>query len=133
MRRNGRQFLPLGLRLDGSACVCRGGLYFEPSSVVHRCMTKVPPFPISIRLDADTERRLRRLAHETGGTLSSIVREAVAEYGAAHDRQTTAGTRPYDRLQHLLGVVSNRTNRSEHTGEQVRSILKAKLRARRAR
>lgn len=95
-------------------------------------MTGTPP-PISIRLDAETERRLRRLAHETGGTLSSIVREAVAEYGAAHDRQTPAGSRPYERLQHLIGVVSSQTNRSERTGEKVRSILKAKARARRAR
>ena len=91
------------------------------------------PLPISVRLDAETEQRLRRLAHETGGTVSAIVREAVAEYGAAHDRQTTAGSRPYDRLKHLIGVVARATNRSERTGERLRSILKANARARRAR
>lgn len=90
------------------------------------------PLPISVRLDAETEQRLRRLAHETGGTVSSIVREAVAEYGAAHDRQT-ADARPYDRLQHLIGVVGRKTSRSERTGEQFRSVLKAKARARRPR
>jgi hypothetical protein len=82
--------------------------------------------PISIRLDAETEQRLRRLAHETGGTLSSVVREAVAEYGAAHDRRATPPSRPYDRLQHLLGVVSRETNRSERTG---RRIVPARLTA----
>lgn len=95
-------------------------------------MTK-RPLPISVRLDADTEQRLRRLAHETGGTVSSIVREAVAEYGAARDRQTKAGSRPYDRLKHLIGVVGRATNRSERTGERFRSVLKANIRARRAR
>jgi hypothetical protein len=95
-------------------------------------MTK-QPLPISVRLDAETEQRLRRLAHETGGTVSSIVREAVAEFGAAHDRQTTAGSRPYDRLRHLIGVAATATHRSERTGEKFRSVLKAKARARRAR
>jgi hypothetical protein len=95
-------------------------------------MTK-KPLPISVRLDAETEQRLRRLAHETGGTVSAIVREAVAEYGAAHDREARAGSRPYDRLKHLIGVVEHATNRSERTGERFRSVLKANARARRAR
>ena len=95
-------------------------------------MTRVPA-PISVRLDAETDQRLRRLAHETGGTLSSIVREAVAAYGAALDRRPTRGSRPYDRLEHLIGVVSNQTQRSERTGERFRSALKARARARRAR
>lgn len=90
------------------------------------------PVPISIRLDAETEQRLRRLAHETGGTLSSVVREAVAEYGAAHDQAAKAGARPFDRLQHLVGVVSNRTDRSTRTGDALRSRLKARADARRA-
>jgi hypothetical protein len=91
------------------------------------------PLPISVRLDEETEQRLRRLAHDTGGTLSSIVREAVAEYGAAHDRQTPVRSRPYDRLRHLIGVVGRKTSRSERTGEKFRSVLKASARARRAR
>lgn len=90
------------------------------------------PIPVSIRLDAETERQLRRLAHDTGGTLSSVIREAVAEYGAAHDRKRAADAGPYDRLQHLLGVVSNKTDRSERTGEAFRAVLKAGARARRA-
>jgi hypothetical protein len=95
-------------------------------------MTKVPP-PISIRLDAETEERLRRLAYETGGTLSSVVREAVAEYGAAHERGASLEARPYDRLQHLIGVVSRQSDRSERTGEKFRSVVKAKRGARRPR
>jgi hypothetical protein len=89
--------------------------------------------PISIRLDAETEQRLRRLAHEMGGTLSSVVREAVAEYGAAHDVRKAAGARPYDRLQHLIGVVDRHTGRSERTGDRFRAVVKARARARRAR
>ncbi|MCL4847757.1 MAG: type II toxin-antitoxin system VapB family antitoxin [Acidobacteria bacterium] len=89
--------------------------------------------PISVRLDTETERLLRRLAHETGSTVSSVVREAVAEYGAAHDRRRTPGVRPYDRLEHLIGVVSRHTDRSERTGEKLRSALKGRTRARRAR
>jgi hypothetical protein len=94
-------------------------------------MAKAPP-PISIRLDAETEERLRRLAHQTGGTLSSVVREAVAEYGAAAERKS-ADVRPYACLQHLIGVVSRQTNRSERTGEKFRSVLKSRDRARRPR
>lgn len=95
-------------------------------------MAKVPP-PISIRLDAETEERLRRLAYQTGGTLSSVVREAVAQYGVAHERGSSQGARPYDRLQHLIGVVNRQTDRSERTGEKFRSVLKAKRGARRPR
>jgi hypothetical protein len=95
-------------------------------------MTK-PPTPLSIRLDAETEQRLRRLAHETGGTLSSVVREAVAEYGAAHDRRHRDDAGPYQRLQHLIGVVSNQAGRSERTGEAFRAAVRAGIRARRPR
>ena len=95
-------------------------------------MTRMPP-PISIRLDAETEQRLRRLAHETGGTLSSVVREAVAEYGTARDRRHEAGARPFDRLQHLIGIVDRHTDRSEQTGDRFRAVVKARARVRRAR
>jgi hypothetical protein len=95
-------------------------------------MTRTAP-PISIRLDVETERRLRRLAHETGGTLSFVVREAVAEYGAAHDVRAAAGARPYDRLQHLIGVVDRHAGRSERTGDRFRAVVRARARARRAR
>jgi Ribbon-helix-helix protein, copG family len=96
-------------------------------------MTTRVPLSISVRLDAETEETLRRLAHERGDTVSSIVREAVAEFGTAHARQVSVGTRPYDRLSHLLGTIRRHGNRSERTGQKVRSILKAKTRARRPR
>ena len=95
-------------------------------------MTKTP-VPVSIRLDAETQQQLRRLAHETGGTMSSVVREAVAEYGAARERRAAAGSGPYDRLEHLIGVIDNRPDRSEQTGTAFREVLKAGARARRAR
>lgn len=89
--------------------------------------------PISIRLDAETEQRLRRLAHESGGTLSSVVREAVAQYGTSREKAAKADPRPYDRLAHLIGVVNSKPDRSERTGERFRYTLKAKTRARRPR
>lgn len=89
--------------------------------------------PISIRLDPETEERLRRLACETGVTLSSVVREAVVEYAAAQERATAGAAGPYDRLRHLIGVVDRQTDRSERTGERFRSVLKATGRARRPR
>lgn len=95
-------------------------------------MTKTPA-PVSIRLDAETERRLRQLAHATGRTVSSVVREAVAAYGAQHDAQAAQASRPYDRIRHLIGVVDRDGDRSERTGEKFRSVLKANTRARRAR
>jgi len=91
-----------------------------------------PITPLSIRLDAETEQRLRRLAHESGGTLSAVVREAVAEYGAAREKGSKT-VRPYDRLAHLIGVVDSRADRSERTGARFRSALKDKSRARRPR
>jgi hypothetical protein len=92
-----------------------------------------PATPISIRLDVETERRLRKLAHATGGTLSSVVREAVAAYGAAQEKEAEAATRPFDRLAHLIGVINSKPDRSERTGEKLRNVLKAKTRARRPR
>ena len=95
-------------------------------------MTKAPP-PISIRLDPETERCLRRLATVTGGTISSVVREAVAAYGAQHEAHAGEGQRPYDRLRHLIGVVDSQPDRSERTGEKFRSRLRTNARARRPR
>ena len=91
-----------------------------------------PSTPLSIRLDAETEQRLRRLAHESGGTLSAIVREAVAEYGAARDKGPKTA-RPYHRLAHLIGVVDSKVDRSERTGGKFRAALKATAHARRPR
>lgn len=92
-----------------------------------------PATPLSIRLDAETEQRLRRLAHESGGTLASVVHEAVAAYGAAREKASTAEASPYDRLAHLIGVLDGKDDRSERTGEKLRSVLKARSRARRRR
>lgn len=110
----------------------REGLTPARSSVIQWCMSKSEG-PVSIRLDAETEQRLRRLAHETGGTMSSVVREAVTAYGAAWDSQEAASSVPFTRLQHLIGVVSSRTDRSERTGETFHAALQARQRARRSR
>jgi hypothetical protein len=88
---------------------------------------------ISVRLDAGTERELRRLAHETGSTISSVVRDAVAHYGASYGRQPAGEVRPYDRLAPFIGAVSRHADRSERTGEGFRRIQQARVRARRTR
>jgi len=93
---------------------------------------KIPP-PVSIRLDAETERRLRRIAHEDGSSLSAVVREAIAEYGAARERRAATAPSAYERLAPFVGVVGRETGRSERTGERFRAIVQARARARRAR
>jgi len=96
-------------------------------------MPKYVPAPISIRLDAESEQQLRRLARERGATLSAVVREAVLEFGDTHDRSAAAGSRPYDRIHHLIGVVDRHADRSERTGEKVRTLLRTRARARHSR
>jgi predicted transcriptional regulator len=43
---------------------------------------RIGVMPFSLRLDPDTEARIRRLADDTGQSRSAAVREAVARYAA---------------------------------------------------
>ena len=60
--------------------------------------------PFSIRLDPDTEKRIRRLAKATARSKSAVVREAMARYDAP-DTGAPQGESAFDRLQSFAGVV----------------------------
>src|SRR5437667_11267195 len=96
-----------------------------PIDVVHFVLH----MPFSLRLDDRPEALIERLARETGRSRASIVREAVAQYGAG-----AADDRPaYDKLRPLIGVThSGRGDLSRQTGKAFTALLKAR-RARRAR
>jgi len=89
--------------------------------------------PVSVRLDARTERVVERLARRSGRTKSDVIRQAIA----ALDQEETALPRTataYDRLAHLIGGSgSGRKDVSERTGEAFRKAVEAKDRARRTR
>ena len=48
----------------------------------------------------------RRLAHENGGTLSAVVREAVAEYGAAREKEPTGAGAQFLEMALEIGQVA---------------------------
>lgn len=89
--------------------------------------------PMSVRLDAKTERLVGRLARTKGQTKSEVVREAITvlahrETGARRARS------PYEALAHLIGCADSGGARlSEKTGEKLLARLREKVRARGAR
>lgn len=54
---------------------------------------------VSVRLDEETEARLRRLLEQKGGSLSAFVRAAVAEKLEREDKKPTL----YELGKHLFG------------------------------
>jgi len=85
--------------------------------------------PFSLRLDRDTETRIRRLSAETGCSRASVVREAVACYAATRDSQSVAGASAYDRLKPFIGSVSSGgANLSTGTHSKYREGLRRKHR-----
>jgi predicted DNA-binding protein len=90
--------------------------------------------PFSLRLDEDTERRIRRLAQATGRTKSQVVREAVAAYGEEYEKHQAETPTAYDTLKHLIGTVDTGGRQlSDRTGQRFREVLEAKARGRRSR
>ena len=82
-----------------------------------------------VRLDRETEARIRRLARAAGKSRSWVVREAVAAY-APDDRQRL----PAVVLAPFIGVgTSGRSDLSERTGDRFVDLLRAKADARRPR
>lgn len=59
--------------------------------------------PVSVRLDPETEKRLRRLVQVTGRTKSTLIREAIERF----DRtlQDDTGPSTYERLRKFIGAV----------------------------
>jgi hypothetical protein len=78
---------------------------------------------ISVRVSADEERSLRRLAKRKKRTVSDVIRDAVA--GIAKDEWPAS--RPYDDISDLIGCVSDLApNLSEGSGDQFAAILREK-------
>jgi metal-responsive CopG/Arc/MetJ family transcriptional regulator len=87
--------------------------------------------PLTVRLDAKTERLLNTLAKRRKQSRSDVVREALASYGAEQD---VTARRPYDAWVDVIGIVSlGARDPDRTTGEQTIGIVREKARARRAR
>ena len=81
--------------------------------------------PFSIRLDPNTEARIRRLSAATGRSKSAVVREAVAQY--AHDRKSAPapGESALDRLKPFVGIVqTGGANYSRETHAKYRALVR---------
>ena len=90
--------------------------------------------PFSLRLDPDTEAKIRRLATATNRSKSEVVREAVAQYAAEGQSATTAPASVFDRLKPFIGTISTGgANYSTDTHRKYRDSIRRKHRARRAR
>lgn len=96
--------------------------------VLHLCRTNAN-MPFSVRLDRDTERRIDELAAAAGRSRSQIVRDAVAAYAAARDREAerTEPVTAYDRLKPYIGVARGLDpTLSQRHSEAFLELLKAK-------
>jgi predicted transcriptional regulator len=88
--------------------------------------------PFSVRLDAETESMIDRLARASGKSRSSVVREAVVRYASSVDADKTG----YERLKPLIGAIrSGKADQSQQTGRKFTALLKRRRteRARRPR
>jgi len=80
---------------------------------------------VTVRLDEDTEAKLRRLLKQKGGTVSAFVRAAIAE---KLDREAKKPT-PYELGKHLFGrYSSDRDDLAENSEAILREMFRAKRR-----
>ena len=90
--------------------------------------------PFSLRLDPDTEARIRRLSAKTGQSRSAVVREAVVHYSTGQESGAAAGESAFDRLKPFAGIVATGgANFSTDTHARYRALLRRKHRAKRPR
>ena len=90
--------------------------------------------PFSLRLDPNTEAKIRKLTTATGRSKAQVVREAVAQYASDRDTAPTPGDSAFDRLKPFIGVISTGgANYSTKTHAKYRELLRRKHRARRPR
>lgn len=90
--------------------------------------------PFSLRLDPDTEARIRRLSAKTGQSRSAVVREAVAHYSTGLESEASAGGSAFDRVKPFAGIVATGgANLSTDTHAKYRERLRRKHRAKRSR
>ncbi len=89
--------------------------------------------PLSLRLDADTERLVNRLASSRGQSKSEVLREALR---ALAREQRASRSRPtlYDAIAHHIGCFdSGGMNLSVQTGRRFAALLVERGRVRRSR
>jgi predicted DNA-binding protein len=90
--------------------------------------------PFSLRLDPETEAKIRRLTVATGRSKSEVVREALAQYAPDADSAKASGESAFDRLKPFIGVVATGgAHLSRETHTKYRALLRRKYRARRPR
>jgi hypothetical protein len=89
--------------------------------------------PFSLRLDPETESRIRRLSTLTGRSKSQVVREAVARY-TPDDEPPPADESTFARMKPYIGVVrTGGRSYSIDAHRKYRALLQKKRRARRPR
>ena len=90
--------------------------------------------PFSLRLDPETEAKIRRLSAMTARSKSQVVREAVAQYAAEGPSKSGAEASAFDRLKPFIGTISTGgAHYSRDTHRKYRDAIRRKHRARRAR
>jgi hypothetical protein len=90
--------------------------------------------PFSLRLDAGTEGKIRRIARTTGLSTSAVVREAVEQYEIAPKPAAGAGETALDRLRAVVGLVDTAgAELSTDTHAKYRASLARTVRDRRPR
>jgi len=89
--------------------------------------------PLSLRLDADTERLVNRLARSRGQSKSEVLREALRAL-AREQRTSRLGPTLHDAIAHHIGCFdSGGMNLSVKTGRRFAELLDERRRGRRAR
>lgn len=80
---------------------------------------------VTVRLDEETETRVRRLLEQKGGSLSAFVRAAIAEKLEREVKKPT----PYELGKHLFGRYSSgRDDLAENSEKILREMFRAKRR-----
>jgi len=87
--------------------------------------------PLSVRLDADTESLIGRLARKRRQTKSEVIRDAIGVL-AKQEEKAVGKQRPYDLVAHLIGCVKGGSrDLSVNTGKKFRQMLVERARKRR--
>jgi hypothetical protein len=90
--------------------------------------------PFSLRLDPETEAKIRRLSAVKGRSKSEVVRDAVAQYEPEFDTPPERGESAFDRLKPYVGIVrTGGANYSRHTHAKYRALLQRQRRGTRSR
>jgi len=90
--------------------------------------------PFSLRLDPETEARIRRLAQATGRSKSAVVREAMAQYAPDQPAATEGPQSVLERLGAVVGSVSTGgAHLSSDTHAKYRASLARRHSGRRSR